>query len=381
VGARGCDAPGDPAAKAGVGPAAWADPNYVRAASVLADIETFDAAFFGYSPREAETIDPQHRLFMQCAWHALEDAGCDPEAYKGSVGVYAGCSMSTYYDQLRRNPRCVDRVGYLQLLIGNDKDYFATHTSHKLNLTGPSMNVQTSCSTSLVAVSAAFHSILSGQCDMALAGGACIRVPHRIGYHYVPDGIYSPDGHTRPFDARGQGTVFGNGVGAVVLKRLDEAEAEGDHVYAVIRAAECNNDGSSKSGYPAPSARGQHAVISRALAAARVDPRTIGFVEAHGTATPTGDPVEVAALAAAFRTGSGEQAWCALGSVKGNVGHLDHAAGIAALIKAVLAVDRGMIPPTLHFSTPNPETGLDASPFFVNTEPVNWRVFVLGWNP
>src|SRR5579862_7326566 len=254
------------------------NPNYVRAGSVISDIDKFDASFFGLNAREAESMDPQERVFMECAWHALEDAACDPGRYSGSIGVYAGCAMSTYLYELYRNPDFVSTVGHLQILIGNDKDYLTTHTSYKLNLRGPSINVQTTCSTSLVAVCLACEGLQSRQCDMALAGGICIRVPQHVGYYYEPGGIFSPDGHCRVFDASAQGVVFGNGVGIVVLKRLDDALRDGDSIYAVIRGAAINNDGAPKASYAAPGMDGQAQVIALAHARAGVKPDSIGYI-------------------------------------------------------------------------------------------------------
>jgi len=350
------------------------NPNYVRAGSVITDIDKFDASFFGLNAREAESMDPQERIFMQCAWHALEDAAYDPAKYPGSIGVYAGCAMSTYLYELYRNPEFVSLVGQLQILIGNDKDYLTTHTSYKLNLRGPSINVQTTCSTSLVAVCLACEGLMSRQCDMALAGGICIRVPQQVGYYYEPGGIFSPDGHCRVFDSSAQGVVFGNGVGIVVLKRLDDALEDGDAIYAVIRGTAVNNDGAPKASYAAPGMNGQAEVIALAHARARVKPDSIGYIEAHGTGTTVGDPIEIAALTKVFgANGKRRKARCAVGSVKSNVGHLDHAAGIAGFIKAVLSLQHKQIPPSLHFKTPNPEIDFANSPFYVNHQLTEWK--------
>jgi phthiocerol/phenolphthiocerol synthesis type-I polyketide synthase E len=355
-------------------PAAWLDnPDYVPAAGVLDDIDAFDADFFGVNPREAETIDPQQRLFLQSTWLALENAGYDPERFDGRIGVWAGCLMSSYYFELYRDPRLVERVGHLAALLGNDKDYLATRTSYKLNLTGPSVTVQTACSTGLVAVCEARQALQDGRCDLAVAGAVAVRVPHRVGYFYQPGGIYSPDGHCRAFDAKGEGTVFGSGVGIVVLKRLDQARADGDSVRAVIRGAATNNDGAAKVGFTAPSVGGQADVIAAALEDAALTPDTIGYIEAHGTATALGDPIEIEALTRAFDSGGGPAGSCAIGSVKSNIGHLDPAAGIVGFIKAVLTVERGRIPASVHFDTANPSIDFDRSPFFVANRTMPWH--------
>ena len=287
---------------------------------------------------------------------------------QGSIGVYAGASMNTYlWHNLYPNRDLIGLGAGLQTKIGNDKDYLATRVSYKLNLEGPSVVVQTTCSTSLVAVHLACQSLLSGECDVALAGGVSINVPQTAGYVYQEGGIYAPDGHCRAFDARAQGTVFGNGVGIVVLKRLQDALADGDCIHAVIKGSAINNDGSSKVGYTAPSVEGQAKVIARALAMADIDPETISYIEAHGTGTALGDPIEIAALTRAFRASTEKQGFCAIGSVKTNLGHLNAAAGVTGLIKTVLALKHQMIPPSLHFEQPNPQIDFANSPFYVNT--------------
>jgi acyl transferase domain-containing protein/acyl carrier protein len=359
--------------QAGLDPAVLGQPGYVNAGGVLAEADLFDAAFFGFNPREAESLDPQQRVFLECAWHAVEDAGYAPEVSEGRVGVFAGCALSSYLLQLYANANFVEQVGYFQMLIGNDKDYLATHVSYKLNLKGPSVTVQTACSTSLVAVCQAAQSLLNRQCDLALAGGVNIRFPQQAGYHYQPEGIYSPDGHCRAFDAGAQGTVFGNGVGVVVLKRLDDALAAGDHIRAVIRGFAVNNDGASKVGYTAPGLEGQAEVIRAAQAMAGVDPGSITYIETHGTGTALGDPIEIEALTQAFRAGTKTNGFCAIGSIKTNVGHLDPAAGIASLIKTVLALEHKAIPPSLHFSKPNPRIAFGRTPFFVTATLTPWK--------
>lgn len=350
-----------------------ANPRYVRASAVLEGADSFDAAFFGYSPREAEMMDPQHRLFLECSYTALEEAGYDAGRFDGLVGVYAGSTMNTYLPvNLLSNGDVLDVVGDLQIMIGNDKEYLASRVSYKLDLQGPSTVVQTACSTSLVAIHVAVQAILAGECDMALAGGSSVRMPLGGGYLHQPGGTSSPDGHCRAFDADAGGSVVGTGVGVVVLKHLNDALADGDHIYAVIKGSAINNDGATKASFTAPSVIGQARAAAAALEAARLSADDIGFVEAHGTGTPLGDPIEVAALTMAFRESSQARQTCALGSAKTNIGHLDAAAGVAGFIKAVQTVRHGLIPPTLHFQRPNPQLRLDSSPFYVNNELEEW---------
>jgi FkbM family methyltransferase len=358
----------------GVDPEVLSSPNYVKAGAVLEDIELFDASFFGFNPREAEITDPQHRLFLECAWEALESAGYISETYTGRIGVYGGVGWSSYlFNNLYSNPDFIKSVGGHQTLMGNDKDFLTTRISYKLNLKGPSINVQTACSTSLVATSLACKSLLSYQCDMALAGGVSVFVPQKAGYLSQEGGFLSPDGHCRAFDAKAQGTVIGNGVGIVVLKRLEDALVDGDCIHAVIKGSAINNDGSLKAGYTAPSVDGQAEAIAEALALATVDPETVTYIETHGTATPLGDPVEITALTQAFRASTQKRGFCAIGSVKTNVGHLDAAAGVAGLIKTVLALKHKQIPPSLHFEKPNPQIDFASSPFYVNTTLSEWK--------
>ncbi|MFN8488411.1 MAG: amino acid adenylation domain-containing protein [Caldilineaceae bacterium] len=360
------------------------NPNYVKAGGILSEIEQFDAAFFGYSPKEAAITDPQQRILLECAWEAFERAGYNPESYPGLVGVYAGSSLSTY---LLNNvgpslgiaieqPFIETDMAQFQAKIGNDRSYLATRIAYKLNLKGPSINVQTACSTSLVAVHLACQSLLTGECDLALAGGVSVVVPHKGGYLYEEGMVRSPDGHCRAFDAQAQGTLFGNGAGLVLLKRLPEALADGDQIIAVIKGSAINNDGCVKVGYTAPSVEGQTTVIRQALAQAGVPADTIGYVETHGTATSLGDPIEIAALSQAFAHSTAldrqPRQQCAIGSVKTNIGHLDEAAGIAGLIKAALALQHGQLPPSLHFTTPNPAIDFAHSPFYVNTTLRSW---------
>jgi acyl transferase domain-containing protein len=346
-------------------------PGFVPRGGVLSDVEMFDAQFFGFSPRDAEVLDPQQRLFMECSAECLEEAGYNPDTYSGLIGVYAGSDQSTYIFQLYANsPQYLSAP---MASIGNDKDYLTTLVSYKLNLRGPSIAVQTACSTSLVSVSLACQALLSYQCDMALAGGVCVQVPHKKGYFYEAGGIVSPDGHCRTFDALGQGTVVGSGVGVVLLKRLSEAIAEGDQIHAVIKGTALNNDGALKVGFGAPSVEGQAQVIGMAQAIAGVHPETIEYIEAHGTATLLGDPIEMAALNQVFSASTRKRGYCAIGSLKSNVGHLASAAGVAGLIKAVLALKNEMIPPSLHFTKPNPQISFASSPFFVNTQLREWK--------
>ena len=359
---------------AGVRPEALSDPNYVRAGAILEGVELFDAAFFGFNPREAETLDPQQRLFLECAWTALEDAGYAAKASGGSrIGVFAGASMNTYVFNLHANRRFIDAVGLFPVLLGNDKDYLATRVSYQLNLTGPSVVLQTACSTSLVAVHYACQSLLGGECDMALTGGVSVRVPHKSGYVYQEGGILSPDGHCRAFDARARGTVAGNGVGVVVLKRLEDAISDGDTIRAVIKGSAINNDGSLKIGFTAPRIDGQAEVIRAAQAVAGVDAATVTYIEAHGTGTALGDPIEISALAQAFNL-AGVKPFCAVGSVKTNFGHLDAAAGIASLIKTVLALEHKALPPSLNFESAAPQLALEDSPFYINNRLSPWHV-------
>ncbi|MBK9945446.1 MAG: amino acid adenylation domain-containing protein [Kouleothrix sp.] len=357
---------------AGVSPALLAQPNYVRASGVIDGADLFDAAFFGYSPREAEIMDPQQRVFLECAWAALEDAGYPPDATPVPTGVYGGVSLNRYWLNLAGNPAISETMGGFHTVMSNDRDFLTTRVSYKLNLRGPSVNIQSACSTSLVAVHSACQALLHHECDMALAGGVSVAAPAKTGYTYHEGGIAAPDGHCRAFDAQARGTVYGSGVGLVVLKRLADALADHDQIYAVIKGSASNNDGARKVGYTAPSVEGQAEVIAEALALADLSPASIGYVEAHGTGTPLGDPIEVAALNQAFRASALPAGACALGSVKSNVGHLDAAAGIAGLIKATLALKHAQIPPSLHFSQPNPQIDFAAGPFYVNAQLAAW---------
>ena len=345
-------------------------PNFVGAYGALEGVEYFDAAFFGCTPKEATMMDPQHRLFLECAWEALEHAGHAPETYRGSIGVFAGAGINTYVSNLFGNPEFAGTVDMYQASIANDRDFLATRVSYKLNLKGPSVVVQSACSTSLVAIHFACQSLLSGACDMALAGGVTISARQKRGYLYQEGGIMSPDGHCRAFDAEARGTVGGSGVGVVVLKRLEDALADGDAMHAIIKGSAINNDGSLKVGYTAPSIDGQSEVIRTAQAIAGVGPESITYVETHGTGTEIGDPIEVAALTEAFK---GSTTPCAIGAVKSNLGHLDAAAGVAGLIKTALALEHKTIPPSLHFKEPNPRINFVAGPFHVSTRCADWN--------
>ncbi|HEU5473872.1 MAG TPA: SDR family NAD(P)-dependent oxidoreductase [Actinophytocola sp.] len=348
-----------------------ADPTYVRVGSVLDDVDLFDAGFFGYAAREAQVMDPQQRLFLECSWHALEDAGVDPDRTGGAIGVFAGCQLSTYLvNNIAPHPDLVETAGMVFVGLGNDKDSLATRVAHAFDLTGPAYGVQSYCSTSLVAVAAACTSLVTGESDLALAGGAAITVPQRVGYHYAEAGMASPDGRCRAFDAEGKGTPLGNGVGVVVLRRLSDALADGDRVYAVIRGWAVNNDGSNKVGFTAPGVRGQAGVVAEALAAAGLSPADIDYVEAHGTGTPLGDAAEIAALQQVFDVA--EVTRCRVGSAKTNLGHLDRAAGVTGLIKAALALHHQEIPPTINFATPNPQLARSAGRLEVVTALRPW---------
>ncbi|HEY7403990.1 MAG TPA: amino acid adenylation domain-containing protein, partial [Candidatus Angelobacter sp.] len=349
------------------------DPNYVKARATLDNIDLFDAAFFGFSPREAESLDPQHRLFLECVWELMERAGYGTTVQEELVGVYAGIGTNNYVAGVLSNNGLAESLGRFSISMANDKDFLATNISYKLNLRGPSVTVQTACSTSLVAVHMACQGIFSGECDMAVAGGVSIDVPQKGGYLHKEGDILSPDGHCRAFDAKAQGTVPSSGMGVVLLKRLEDALADGDHIHAVIRGSAINNDGSAKVGYTAPSVEGQVRVIQAAHALAEVEAESISYVEAHGTGTSIGDPIEIAALTEAFRASTEKKAFCAIGSVKTNLGHLNTAAGVVGLIKTILALEHRQIPPSLHFENPNPKIDFEGSPVYVNRHLKEWE--------
>ncbi|HLN65001.1 MAG TPA: beta-ketoacyl synthase N-terminal-like domain-containing protein, partial [Symbiobacteriaceae bacterium] len=349
-------------------------PGYIRAGGLLDGFDRFDAGFFGYGPREAATMDPQQRLFLEVAWEALERAGYDPKQYGGRVGVFAGAGMNSYWlNHLAPNQALLESVGAFPIMISNDKDFVATRVAYKLGLKGPALTVQTACSTSLAATALAVQSLQSGQCDMALAGGVSLQHLGTVGYQYEPGSILSPDGHCRAFDANAQGTVPGSGLGVVVLKRLEDALEEGDQVWAVIRGIAMNNDGDEKIGYTGPSVDGQAEVIAEAMELAGVEPDAIGYVEAHGTGTALGDPIEIAALTRAYRAlGATATGRTAIGSAKTNLGHLDIAAGVTGLIKTALSLHHGEVVPSLHFTAPNPKLELESSPFYVAAQRQPW---------
>lgn len=355
------------------------EPNYVAKAAVVDDADYFDAKFFGIYPKQAIDMDPQHRLFLEMCWHAMEDAGYVPDDAPGRVGLYAGCHMNTYVftrlaadDEFRRSLADSFPGGSLTAEISNDKDYLATRVAYQLNLRGPCVAVQSACSTSLVAIAQACESLVAGSSDMAISGGVTATFPQKQGYLHTEDSILSPDGTCRTFDANARGTIFGDGVGAVVLKRLEDAIADRDDIYAVIKGWGVNNDGGDKMGYTAPSVSGQSAAIRLAHARAGVTADTISYVEAHGTGTLVGDPIEVQALTEAFRDTTDKKQFCRIGSLKTNVGHLDVAAGVTSVIKTSMALKHRQIPPMLHFGSPNPKIDFENSPFIVNTELTPW---------
>jgi amino acid adenylation domain-containing protein len=349
------------------------DAQYVSARGVVDGVDLFDAAFFGITPKEAELMDPQQRVFLELCWECLERAGQVPEKTAATIGVFAGMYNASYFQRhVLAHPEKVARLGEFQVMLANEKDYIATRTAHKLNLTGPAVSVHTACSTSLVAIAQAFDALRAGQCGLALAGGSSITCPPNSGYLYQEGSMLSPDGHTRTFDADAQGTVFSDGAAVVLLKRLSDAIADGNTIHAVIRGVAINNDGAAKASFTAPSVEGQAAVVSAALAHAGVDARSISYVETHGTATPLGDPVEVAALTQAFRAHTADTGFCAIGSLKSNVGHMVIAAGAAGVIKTALALSHEKLPGTVHFKAPNPKIDFAGSPFIVQASPAAW---------
>lgn len=360
---------------AGVDPAVLADPNYIKAGAPLEGMELFDAGFFGFSPREASIMDPQHRHFLEVAWEALEDAGHVPEGFSGRIGVFGGSGMNAYMPyHLFTNPKLMNASGlFLVRHTGNDKDFLTTRVSYLFDLRGPSVNIQTACSTSLVAIHAGCQSLINQECDMALAGGVTIELPHGQGYHYQEGEILSDDGHCRAFDRKAKGTIFGSGVGIVVLRRLQDALADGDTIYAVVKASAVNNDGGRKVGYLAPSVDGQAEAVAEALNLSGVPADSIGYIECHGTGTPVGDPIEVAGLTHAFRSLTDRSGFCAIGSAKTNIGHLDTAAGVAGFIKVVEMLRHQSLVPNLHFREPNPEVDWPSTPFFVSEQTAPWR--------
>jgi phthiocerol/phenolphthiocerol synthesis type-I polyketide synthase E len=357
----------------GIDPSLWNRENYVRKAAFPENIELFDAHFFGFTPSEAAIIDPQHRLLLECAYEALEDAGQDPNRYSGQVAVFAGCSLNTYLlSHLMSVPDLLRQFDIVQLNLASSADFLATRISYKLGLRGVSHTVQCACSTSLVAVHLACQSLLAGESDMALAGGAALNFHLRYGYTHIPGGMFSATGRCRAFDDAADGTVFGNGAGMVVLKRYEDAVRDRDQVYAVVKGSAVNNDGATKVGYTAPSVEGQSLAIAEAMSNANISPQDIGYVETHGTGTPLGDPIEIEALARAYRIQASNGHRCLIGSVKTNIGHLDCAAGISGFIKTALVLRHGLIPPSLHFMKPNPHIDFGGTPFRVNTRLQEW---------
>lgn len=347
-------------------------PDYVKAAPILDDVESFAASFFGYTPKEAEIMDPQQRLLLECAWEALEVAGYNPLQYEDAMGVFVGARTNTYLFNLFSNPEALGSSGAFEVGLGNDLAFLSSRIAYKLNLKGPAYSVHTACSTGLVAIHLACQSLLIDECQIALAGSVAIDTPQNKGYVYQEGGILARDAHCRAFDTAASGTVFGSGLGIVVLKRLEDAWRDGDTIQAIIKGTATNNDGAAKASFTAPSVNGQMEVILEALAVAGIDPETISYLEAHGTGTPLGDPIEVRALTKAFRQYTAQKGFCALGSVKTNFGHLDTAAGIASFIKTVLALQYKKLPPTLHFQEPNPNLDLANTPFYINNTLSDW---------
>jgi len=358
--------------ESGVQESLLGDPRFVKRSGVLEGIDHFDASFFGFSAREAELTDPQQRIFLECAWHALEDAGYGGTTSGGRIAVFAGSSSNTYFSNNLLPSSICTELGNYPVMIGNEKDFLCTRVSFKLNLRGPSLTVQTACSTSLVALHMACQSLLNGEAEIALAGGVSVRSPQKTGYRYQEGGILSSDGTCRPFDHKANGTVIGEGAGVVVIKLLSEALRDRDHIYAVIRATAINNDGNHKMAFTAPSISGQVEVIQEALRVARTPPSTIGYIEAHGTGTLLGDPIEIAALRQVYDLPQ-EPNKIAVGSLKGNIGHLDAAAGISGLIKVALMLRHRKLLPSIHFEAPNPHLGLEDSSLYINTKTQPWE--------
>lgn len=349
------------------------DPNYVKARGIINKADEFDAFFFGINAKLAELMDPQHRVFMEIAWEALESAGYMPHKYNGSIGVFAGCRNNMYYyTNVLSNTELIEKVGSFQVMIANEKDYLATRTAHSLDLKGPAITVQSACSTSLLAIAQAVQSIRLGQCEMALAGGAAIALPVNSGYLYNDGAMLSNDGHCRPFDADAQGTVFSDGAGVVLLKNRERAEKDGDMIYALIKGVGINNDGGVKGSFTAPSVKGQIGAISMAINDAGIDPSTVSYIETHGTATPLGDPIEIEALRSTFGVNEKKQQ-CAIGSVKSNMGHLTVAAGVAGFIKTTLSLFYKQLVPTLFYKRANPNIDFTRSNFYVNTDFKYWE--------
>ena len=348
-------------------------PNYVAAKGILDGVESFDANFFGIAPREAELMDPQHRVLMECSWAAMEDAGYVPAQYPGRIAVFTSAGMNTYLPvNLMSNPDLLEQVGGFELSIYNDKDFVPTRIAYSMNIKGPAIDIGTACSSSLVSTHLACQHLLTYQSDMALVGGITIHLPQKVGHLHEAGSAYSPDRHCRPFDATQSGLIDGNGAAVIIVKRLEDALNDGDKIHALIRGSAINNDGSDKVGYAAPSVNGQAEAILEALAVAEVEADSISYVEAHGTSTPLGDPIELAALTQAFRTGTDRTGFCGVGSVKSNIGHVDKAAGLAGLIKTTLALEHELLPPSLNWKAPNPKLQIEKTPFYVVHQPKPW---------
>ncbi|MBT7672394.1 MAG: polyketide synthase, partial [Proteobacteria bacterium] len=359
---------------AGVPPGQINDPNFIASRGYLAGVDEFDASFFGISPREAALMDPQHRVLMEVAWHAFEHSGYDPDQWDGDCSIFTSAGMNTYLPfNIFTNPGLVNEVGGFQLSIYNDKDFVPTRIAYALNTKGPAIDIGTACSSSLVGTHLACQHLLSYQSDLALVGGVTVHLPQETGDLVEAGSAYSPDGHCRPFDASPSGLVDGNGAVAIILKRLDDAVQDRDTIHAVIKGSAINNDGSEKVGYSAPSIQGQTQVIFEAQALAQITADQISYVEAHGTATPLGDPIEVAGLTQAFRETTDDTQFCGLGSVKSNIGHVDKAAGLAGLVKTVLGLKHEVMPPTANFKSPNPRLKIEETPFFVVAQPQPWE--------
>lgn len=360
--------------KMGVSEELLDNPGFTATDAILDGMDEFDAPFFGYSAREAEITDPQHRLFLESAWEALEKAGYSSEFYKGKVAVYGSANLSGYMlHNLYSNPDLVDTLGSFKIMLANGQDFLATKVSYKMNLTGPSVNVNTLCSSSSVAIHYACQNLLNYGCDIALAGGVSFQVSRGDAFFYQEGGIGSSDGLCHAFDSKASGTVSGSGLGVIVLKRLEDAVADGDHIHAVIRGTGINNDGAFKNSYTAPTVDGQAECIAEAIAVSGVNPETITYIETHGTGTDLGDPIEVAALTKAFRAYTKKKQFCAIGSVKTNIGHLVNAGGVAGLIKTVLSMEHRVLPASLNFEEPNPKIDFINSPFYVNNKLSKWE--------
>lgn len=349
------------------------DPKYVPRRGIVNGVDLFDADFFGFTPREAELLDPQHRLFLECCWHSLEDAGYAVRDEKTRVSVFGGAGTAWYLNDVYNNPQVKKYADPTSIITATDRDYIATRVSYKLNLHGPSLNVQSACSTSMAAIILGMQNLLTYQTDLVLAGGVSAQYPEKVGYLYAPGSLESPDGHCRPFDKDAGGTAFSRGCGVVLLKRLEDAINDKDNIYAVIRSGALNNDGNQKAGFTAPSVEGQKNVIIEAIELAEVSAESIGMVEAHGTATSVGDPIEFSSLTESFRCYTDKNQFCALGSVKSNIGHSDAASGVVSVIKTALSLKNKQIPASINYKSPNPKIEPESSPFFINTKLKQWE--------